>query len=228
MSVSTSEECRYCKKSFKSPTTLSVHMCVKKRRHVDSNLPSSRIGLLAFQRFYELTTNSKKTKSLDDFIDSSFYLDFVKFGHHIVNLHPISTDQFIDFIIRNSVKLKDWTKDYVYEQYVNDLIKKEPADHAVERSINEMAEWAKNHSIEITDFFNAISPNEAAFLIQRGKLSPWVLYLAETADTLMKSFNEDHAKMISDMIDPVFWQKKFAANNDDVVFISDVLCKSGL
>jgi hypothetical protein len=221
-------ECKFCGNKFHREQTLVVHMCPKKRRHLEIDTPPSRLGFRVFQRFYQLSMHGKKLRTTDEFIESPYYIDFVKFGRYLVDLKPINIDQFIDFVIKNGVKLKDWTKEFVYDQYVEDLIKKEPADSAVERSIVTMDEWAQKNKTTMGNFFKEISANEAAFLIKRGKLSPWALYLAESGDPLMQSFNEEHVKIISGMIDPSFWHKKFKSKSDDVDFIADVLKAAGL
>jgi len=220
--------CKYCNAAFARATTLQTHMCVKKRRHMDIDTAGTRFGLRAFQRFYTLTTTSKKIKSIEEFIESPYYIDFVKFGNHLAILKPVNIEKYIDFVILNGVKLKDWTKDFVYDEYIEDLIKKEPADSAVERAINEIIEWAEKNNIEFRLFFESISENEAAYLIKTGRISPWVLYLASTAGTLMSKFNEDHAKMIGRIIDPTFWIKKFKRSDDDVNYIRNVLDQAGL
>ena len=92
-------ECKYCKKKFHKEITLTTHMCVKKRRHMEIDSPASRFGFRTFQRFYELTSTNKKPKTTQDFIDSDFYIDFVKFGNHLANLRPVYPDKFIEFVI---------------------------------------------------------------------------------------------------------------------------------
>ena len=221
-------ECKYCHKKFHKEQTLTTHMCVKKRRYMEIDTPASRFGLRTFQRFYDLTMTAKKPKTSQEFIESDFYIDFVKFGNHIANLRPVYPEKFIDFVIKNSVKLKDWTKDFVYDTYIIDLVQKEPAEAATERSIAEMIEWATLNNSEFSHFFNTISPNEAAHLIRTGKISPWVLYLCESGSILMDKFNEDHAKIIGSIIDPGFWMKKFKKQSDDVDYIRSILEQSGL
>jgi len=220
--------CKFCGAKFHRETTLNTHMCVKKRRHMDVNSSASRFGLRAFQRFYSLTMNSKKLKTVEEFINSPYYIDFAKFGSHLDNLRPIYIEKYIDYVILNGVKLKDWTKDFVYDVYVEDLVKKEPADSAVERTIEEILKWCTENNVQFKDFFNKISPNEAAYLIRTGRVSPWVLYLASTGDNLMSQFNEDHAKMIGGVIEPGFWMKKFKKSEDDVEYIRTVLEQAGL
>ena len=221
-------ECRFCGNSFKSPNTLSVHVCVKKRRHMDSESPGPRMGFRVFQRFFALTTKSKVPKSLDDFINSAYYIDFVKFGHYLIHLKPIVINEFIDYVIKNSIKLKDWTKEAVYDAYIDALVKTEPAENAVERSIVTIAEWTAKNNCPMDEFFKKATANEIAFLVRRGRLSPWVLYLAASADDVMESFNEDHVKLIGSLIDSCVWQKRFRNNKDDVEFIASVLEAAGL
>ena len=203
-------------------------MCVKKRRHMEINSSGSRFGFRAFQRFYEITMRPKAPKSIDDFISSPYYIDFAKFGNHLAALKPIHMDQYIDYVIRNGVKLKDWTKDFVYEVYLDDLIKKEPATSATAITITEIMEWCDINNVKFKDFFVTVSANEAAYLIKTGRISPWVLYLSSSGGDLMTRFTEDHSRMIGNMIDPGFWSKKFKKSEDDVLYIKGILEQAGL
>lgn len=220
-------DCKYCGTKFHKESSVAKHICVKKRRHMEINTQESRIGFRAFQRFFEITMSSKKQKTCAEFIDSPYYIDFVKFGNHIVNLKPVYPEQFIDFVINNSVKLKDWTKDYVYDTYINALVKKEPADSAVERSITEIIKWTDNNNTPFVTFFSQITANEASYLIRTGKISPWVLYLSDSGGKLVERFNMDHSNVIGDIIDPGYWVKKFK-NNEDVAYVKTLLAQAGI
>jgi len=220
--------CKYCGKSFVKESTLSVHMCVKKRRYMEIETPGSRFGLRVFQKFYEITSNAKKLKTQQEFIDSQYYTDFAKFGNYIVNLKPVYPEQYIEFVIKNSVKIKDWTNDEVYYLYIENLVKTEPPNSAAERTITEIMEWSEINKEPFTEFFTKITANEASHLIRMGRISPWVLYLSDSAGKLMNRFNEDHSKIIGDIIDPGFWMKKFKKSPEDVVYIKDVLKQAGL
>lgn len=221
-------QCKHCGKKFHKEITLTTHMCPKKRRHMDINSAGSRFGLRTFQRFYELTQNSRKQKTAQDFIDSSYYIDFVKFGNHIHTLKPVYPEQFIDFVIRNGVKLNDWCKDFVYDAYIEDLTKREPAVSATERSIENMIEWATAQGVDFSSFFSRVSANEAAYMLKTGKISPWVLYLSNSGGDLMSQFNEDHSRMIGKIIDPQAWAKKFKNSPEDVEYIRTLLEQAGL
>jgi len=129
---------------------------------MEAETPASRFGLRTFQRFYDITMAAKKPKTVQEFIDSPYYIDFVKFGNHLANLKPVYPEKFIDFVIRNSVNLKDWTKDFVYDTYIIDLVNKEPAESAVERTIAEIADWCAANNVVFAEFFSRITANEAS------------------------------------------------------------------
>lgn len=221
-------ECKFCGAKFRKETTLTSHVCVKKRRHTDINTAASRLGLRAFQKFYEMTMNSKKLKTAQEFIDSPYYIDFAKFGNHLATLRPVYPEQFIEFVIKNSVKIKDWTQDFVYYTYVEELCKKEPAISAAERTITEIMEWCDKNTIPFKEFFYNISANEAAHLIKSGKISPWVIYLSSTGEELMKKFSADHFKIIDSIVDPGYWNRKFKKADEDVEYIKSLLAQTGL
>ena len=166
-------ECKFCKNRFHREQTLTTHICVKKRRFLEINTSGSRLGFRTFQKFYEMTTTSKKLKTIQEFIDSPYYIDFARFGNYLAILKPMYLDQFIEFIIKKGVKLKDWTKDFVYELYIEDIVKNEPAVSATERTITEIMEWCDRNNVAFDKFFSAINANEAAHLIRAGRISPW-------------------------------------------------------
>jgi hypothetical protein len=195
---------------------------------MDLGSAGSRFGFRAFQRFFELTVKSKKLKTTDEFINSQYYMEFVKFGNHLALLRPIYIERYIDFVIMNGVKLKDWTKDDVYHLYIEHLVQTEPSTSAADRSITEIIEWCDINNTEFKNFFSAISPNEASHLIRTGKISPWVLYLSASGEDLMSRFNEDHAKMIGGVIDPGKWMRKFKKEDTEVQYIKTLLEEAGL
>ena len=138
-------ECQYCQKKFKGEKTLMVHVCEPKRRYMNKNEKYSRLAFYAFNRFYEMTQAVGKPIEFDMFAKSKFYLGFTKFGKHIININAINPEEYIDFVIRNSVKLNKWTSDSVYETYIQELNRKESADRAVERSILLMQKWGEEY-----------------------------------------------------------------------------------
>jgi hypothetical protein len=203
-------------------------MCVKKRRYTDKDTPGARFGFRVFQKFYEITTTSKTPKNEMDFINSQFYSAFVKFGRHLIGLNPIMPEQFVDFVLKQGIPLDKWCNDIVYEAYLSELVKREPVEKAVERTIVEMQLWATAHQREFTDFFVACHPVEATHLIKSGKISPWVLYLSSTGPQLLGRMNEEQGTIIESAINPEFWGNKILQNQDDAKFVKEILAAAGV
>ena len=85
-----------------------VHVCEQKRRHLAKNEKHVRMGLQAFNRFFEITQRTTKPKTFAEFSVSPFYTAFVKFGSFVVNTSPIYPEQFIDYVVQSGVKLDHW------------------------------------------------------------------------------------------------------------------------
>jgi hypothetical protein len=224
----TDKICKFCKKAFSSERTLASHMCVKKKRWADKDNIASRLGLRVFQEFYYRTTSAKKYKTLEDFIDNRFYIDFVKFGRYLVELDPIDSDDFVTYLIENGVKLRDWKEAYVYACYLEEKMKSEPVYRAVERSLATMENWAKENSDIYSNFFKKANINEVVYFIRSGKISPWVFYLAPSADRIMSNLNEDNIKIIEQIIDPIKWQVIFMSRREDTERVRETLLEAGL
>lgn len=161
-------ECQYCLKKFKSEKTLMVHVCEPKRRWMNKDEKYSRLAFYAFNRFYELTQVTGKPIDFKMFAKSKFYLGFTKFGKHILNINAINPEEYIDFVIQNSVKLDKWTSDVVYNTYVQELNRKESADRAVERSILLMQKWGEEYERPFNKFFEEVSKPLAIHYIKSG------------------------------------------------------------
>ena len=189
---------------------------------------SSRLGFRVFQRFYELTTSQKTPKTFEDFVGSQYYKDFVKFGRHLSQRDAINTEKFTDFVITNGVKLRDWTKPHVYETFLQEHMKKEPAERALERTILTLSEWAEENNTTFDKFFDEVTTTEATHIIQAGRISPWVLYLSDRASNLLSRMTSEQGAMVQAVIDPKIWQVRFANKPDDVEFVVDILEKAGL
>lgn len=220
--------CKFCNKKFSSEKTLISHMCAKKQRYNDRNTIGSRMGLVVFQRFYALTTNAKKPKTVEDFIKSQYYNDFVKFGRHLVDLNPINAEKFIDYVIMNSVKLRDWNKDRTYNAFLKEFTQRELVQAALERTIKEMCKWAEANDSDYTRFFSEVNVNEATHMIRSGRISPWVFYLGNTPVHLMERMNAEHEKIIDAVVDEKFWKKKLLADKEDTKFAIEVLTQAGI
>ena len=191
-------------------------MCVKKRRWADREMSHIRLAHRAFQMFYELNTTAKTSKTIEDFIVSPYYEAFVKFGRACQFNEWLEPEKYTEHLIKESVKLKQWTTDKEYDKYLKTYVRKEPGIRALERTIIYLASWGKENNNDWQNYFTDVSPARAVHDLRSAKVSPWVLYLSETGDQLLQRFSSEQVKMIEDIIEPPFWMKLFTANKEEV------------
>lgn len=216
-------KCVHCGKSFMKEKTCLAHVCERKRRAMQESEKRVQAGFMAFNRFYQLTQGSKKSKKYDEFCNSSYYNAFVKFGSFINNVNPLYPDKFIDYVIKSGVKLDHWCRDELYETYLYEMLKQEPVESAVQRTLATMMEWADEHSAEFAHYFNYVSSNRAVHDIRNGNISCWVILNSKSGKDMINKMSDDQLDMISPAFDIKHWLQKFTQSPADVALVKEIL-----
>ena len=211
-----------------SERTLAAHMCPKKRRFADRDMTHVRLGYRVFQMFYELNTNSPKTKSVEEFIMSQYYEGFVKFGRSCIRNEYLEPEKFAEWLIKNGKKLADWPKDATYDEFLLQYVKKEPGLKALERNIMYLASWAEENDCSWQDYFKYVSAPRAVYDIRSAKISPWLLYLSESGEQLLTRLNDEQIMMINHIIEAKFWLNVFAKNPEETKEIQETCVEAGI
>ena len=209
-------------------STLLAHMCEPKRRWLQKDEKRVTIGFYAFQRFYRLSAGHKKEKTYEDFVKSSFYNAFVKFGSFVNNVRPLYPDKYIDYVVTSNVKLDHWCREAMYEKYAIELICKEGVETALERSINTMVEWAKDKDSTYNHYFLYASTNRITWDIKDGKISPWLVLNCSSGKAALSNFNDEQLSMLSAVLDPSHWALRFKRQPKDVELVKQVAKEANL
>ncbi len=221
--MQSSYKCEYCQKEFVKEKTLAVHVCEQKRRHLSKTEKHVQAGLLTYQRFYDITQKGKNKKTFDDFAESPYYTAFVKFGSFLVNTAPIYPERFIDFVVKSGVKLDHWCRDELYYTYVTELIKTEPADGAIQRSIKTMMDWGDNNAAPWEHYFQYVNLNRATHDVKEGLVSPWLVLNTKSGKDMLKRMNDEQLEIIASVIDPQHWMRRFKSLPADVELVKDII-----
>lgn len=220
--------CVHCGKAFMKEKTLVAHMCEQKRRALQKDEKRVQAGLMAFNRFYQLTQNAKKPKSYEDFCKSAYYNAFVKFGSFVNNVAPLYPDKFIDFVIKSGVKLDHWCRDELYEKYLYEMLKVEPVEAAVQRTITTMMEWGDTSGAQWNHYFNYVNLNRAVHDIRNGKVSAWVILNCKSGKDMLSKFNDEQLALIDPAFDVAYWIKHFKEKPADVALVKEICKESGI
>jgi hypothetical protein len=216
-------KCEYCGKPFAKEKTLAIHICEQKRRHLAKNERHVQMGLLTYQRFYTLAQGGKGSKTFDDFAASPYYTAFVKFGSFMSNTSPIYPERFVDYVIKSGVKLDHWCRDELYDQYISELIKIEPADGAIQRTIQTMMDWGESNKAQWEHYFAYVNLNRATHDIKEGLISPWMLLNTKSGKEMLRNMNDEQLAIVSPVIDPQFWMRKFKSLPADAALVKEVI-----
>lgn len=223
--------CEYCKKSFKRENSLFSHSCDKKTRWFRKDTVESRLAFQAWNRFHVLATAHKNPEfytNFRNFIDSQYYNAFYKFGKHLAENDIIEPGKFIDYVIKMSLPIDKWTSDAVYDQYILNLIKNETSEFAIERSFKQISKWSTDTKNIWTEFFRLVNTNQAVLWIKAGRLSPWLLYNAESAVDFFNRCTPEQLTMIKEWAPISIWKVKFDKNKESCEVIRQTLKETGM
>lgn len=221
-------KCEHCGKLFAKEKTLVVHVCEQKRRHLGKNEKHVQMGLMTYQKFYEIAQKGKHQKTFEEFASSSYYTAFVKFGSFMVNTSPIYPEKFVEFVIRSGVKLDHWCRDELYDNYVKDLIKIEPADGAIQRSIHNMMEWGETNNSPWEHYFAYVNMNRATHDIKEGLISPWIILNTKEGKSMLRKMNDEQLQIVGPVVDPQYWLRRFKSLPADTELVKDVVKEAGI
>ena len=220
--------CNHCGKGFMKEKTLVAHMCERKRRALQESEKRVQAGYMAFNRFWTLAQGNKKTKTYEEFCDTAYYNAFVKFGSFINNVDPLYPDKFIDYVIKSGIKLDHWCRDELYERYLYEMIKTEPVESAVQRSIATMMEWADEQSAEFAHYFLYVSLNRAVHDVLNGKISPWIILNSTTGYAMVNNMNDEQLNLIAPAFDVQYWSRRFKEVPADVALVKEICAEVGI
>ena len=220
--------CKYCGQGFVRESTLQVHQCEPKRRDLQRGEKGVIIGFQTWLRFYELTQGSAKLKTYEDFCNNNFYNAFVKFGRHCVAISAVNVKQFMDYVLKNQIKIDNWCKDKVYEEYLYGILRSESSSDALERSIITMQEWSEESGNDITTYFINVSTNRFVQHILNGRVSCWAIYCCNNGIDKLATLSEEQVTLLMPWIDPEFWQRKLKDYNADTEMTKHILQQAGL
>lgn len=220
-------ECEHCEKSFKKESTLAHHVCEPKRRWQDRNSLAVQLALEAYRRFYRHCQPSQKDKDWKHFASSSYYTAFVRFGRYMLEVKCVNTTAFIDYVIQKNVKLDQWAKDSVYEQFLISWSRTENPWDAIKRSLITAAEWAEQQESRTQDYFRYAASSKVLLDLDRGRISPWLVFCCDTGIEWVSNLTPDQLKIVNKWIEPDVWLGKINQNEHSKE-IRSVLKEAGL
>lgn len=224
--TTTEYSCRFCNRVFMRESTINTHICEQKRRWLEKDRPPNRIAFQTFARFYRFNTNSK-AKTIEDFIKSSYYIAFVKYGTYCADVGVINIDRYTDWLLQNKIGINDWISDEVYKRYLIEYLRNENSLDAIHRSISTLVDLSQTSSGSAADFLRWGNRNRICHKITTGHISPWLLYQCGAGREFLDGLNSDELRVVFDYINPELWSLQFKRKDDEVREVKELLSRGG-
>jgi hypothetical protein len=219
--------CDFCNRSFIRETTMMKHLCEYKRRWQDKDKAGNRIGFQSWMQFYTKNTSGTKKRTYLDFTKSAYYIAFVKFGNYCVNAHVVNVSRYMDYLLKNDIKIDTWSQDTTYTKFLIQYLKEEDPLDAIARSIESTTELAQQEKIQTKDCLRYGNRNRVCYSITNGKISPWLLYQSESGVQFLESLDVTQQQMIIDYINPEQWAIKFLRDKEILTQVKELLMSAG-
>lgn len=222
--------CGYCGKEYKRESTLINHKCEQKKRALMRDTKEAKLALDIWLRFRTLARMppKKSMQPYEAFSESREFKAFVEFASHVLELRIIEADKFIDYVLRLSIPIRDWTSHKTCNGWVQHTLKNEPIDHAISRSMESIVKWSEDTGHDWTDFFKLVSPQRAVLLIETGRISPWFIYASSTRGEMLDRFADEEFVHIYDYINPHIWNTKKLKHKEHFSHVEETFLKYGL
>jgi hypothetical protein len=219
--------CEFCKRSFLRESTVLKHICEYKHRWMDKDKQGNRLGFQSWIEFYKKNSSSKKQKTYEEFIRSAYYIAFVKFGSYCVDVNVLNVSRYIDWLLKNQIKIDSWCQDSNYTKFLIEYLRIEDPLDAIARSIETTINMAEVERILSKDYLRYGNSNKICYAITTGKLSPWILYHSTSGKEFLDKLDESQIKMVIDYLNPELWAIKFKRESEKVNEIKGLLTIAG-
>lgn len=225
-------KCHFCDKEYKREETILTHKCIKRDRYNDRDSRQMREAFRIYMQFmnFNYLTIKKGVEPLMHFIKSKYFNEFFEFAGYILQNDILNKEEFITNIISTGKPVYEWTTQKTRDSWVLNCILNEHPRRGIERSILALIEWGEITNNEWNTFFANVSTERAILWIETGKISPWLIYLAEreSSNQLMNRFSDSEFEYILKYIDVTHFERKTIQYRNDCNEIKQLLNEANL
>lgn len=204
-----------------------THLCEHKRRWMDRDAVANRIGYNSWLQFYSSTNLKSTKKTYLDFTKSSYYLAFVKFGSYCNTASVLNPSRYVDWLLKNKIRIDTWNSDGVYTRYLCEYLREEDPFDAITRSVMTTTELSTDTGIQPHDMLRWGNVNKLCYAITTGRISPWMLYHSRSGKEFLDKLDGTQVRTVFDYINPELWAVVFKRREDTVIEIKTLLQAGG-
>lgn len=221
-------KCPFCDNRYVQEASFMKHRCKPMIRDEELKTVEGRQAWLNYERWMYQSRRFKPT--VETFTVSSQYAYFMKFAKFCRRVQVADVNSFITIMINeNNVPPSMWTLPEAHALYLNRLDRLITPMQMVSLSIDTLFNLAGEHNIDVSDIFDVLSPNELILMIQRRKLSPWLLLKSpKFANFYQNHTTTEEQIILKTIIKFDFWYEKFSKHKTEVEQIKGIVAELNL
>lgn len=215
MSLSKTYKCHFCGKRFKRKTWFDKHECEKKRRFMDRHDIDTIRAHRVYNHWQRRTglLRDGKVRTMDQFLNSAMYGAFKRLVEYAHEQNMFSPFKYIDYIVDNDIKERNWYRVDNIEKFQAYLRKTEDPETQARAARDFIEKYCEEHEIDTGSFFKQVSPTRVVGMVQNNAITPWVLFGYEPAlDDLCSRINGEQLAMLDDIVNVDRWARKIEEN----------------
>ena len=166
--------CTFCEHEFSSETIFMKHRCKEKIKHEQLRSPLGQAAYSYYSHWMKCQKHS--VPALENFSRSKFYSTFIKFAEHANRVKIPNVKRFIEVMIENGkVPPALWCRDAVYAVYLKTYDLSVPPTQQFLDGLALLEDRAREKQVPLSEIFKALGLDELELLIERRKLTFWLL-----------------------------------------------------
>lgn len=216
-------KCSYCDQRYVRESAFLAHRCKRMIREEEARTIE---GKMAWHCYCLWLQKAKRfTPTFDTFMESAQYTQFMKFAIFARAVQVADVQAYISIMIsENSIPPLMWTTPDAHSLYLCKLDRVVSPMHMVGISVDTLLELSETYNVGVSGIFDVVSPNEIIRLIQRRKLSQWlVLKSPKFIRFYMGNTSNEERVILDTLINVDFWYGKFSKHPDEIKLIKDIV-----
>lgn len=221
-------KCPFCDNRYVQEAAFMKHRCKQMVRADEFKTIEGQQAWLCYEGWMYQSRRFKP--DVETFLVSSQYVHFMKFAKFCRRVQVADIPSYITIMIKErNVPPSMWTLPEAHALYLNKLDRLITPMQMVSLSVDTLFDLAVEYGIDVSDVFDVISPNELILLIQRRKLSPWVLLKSpKFANFYTNHTSTEEQIILKTVIKFDFWYEKFSKHKTEVEQIKEIVAELNL
>lgn len=218
--------CEYCGVGFALEPRFLKHKCKMMVRTEELHTVEGTAALNFYNEWFR--AQRKQTPRPDAFIHSNTYNAFTRFSKFVKKVRLPEPNKFIRFAVRKDFPPVMWTSDDVYGLYLEYIDQKGDPLTQAQITFDTIEELEEEYGCTASELFTNVPPNVVIHLLRTRRLTPWILLQSQKFGEFIKHANSDERVVMTAIIRPNFWQKKFRAHKNVAECMKSFVSELGL